>query len=312
MSPRLCRWCRAVPLTDIRASYCSRRCRQTAFRLRRRVALGEASSTPGRFAYLDPPYPGLSSKYYRDESTFAGEVDHRALIAETVAAGYTGWALSTSARALRDLLPLCPEGARVAAWTKPIGVPPATRGIHSTWEPVIVVGGRQRTPGVRDWLRAMPARHGGELMGRKPLAFAAWLFDLLGMAPGDELVDVFPGTGVVGRAWAELSSTPTADTSGAALADGCRRGTRATERDPSPSDRANVSPADAPDGSFGADGDRSPRAAHDASPGDPRNGSGAATSLEYSSDVSAVGTGDASLTPRGGRSPRYASRAGAP
>ena len=29
-----------------------------------------------RFAYADPPYPGLSARYYRNEPTFAGEVDH--------------------------------------------------------------------------------------------------------------------------------------------------------------------------------------------------------------------------------------------
>ena len=295
---RLCRWCRAVPLTDVRASYCSRRCRQTAFRLRRSAALGDASLTPGRYAYADPPYPGLAARYYGREPTFAGEVDHRALIASLIAAGYAGWALSTSAKALRDLLPLCPAGARVAAWVKPIGVPTATRGIHSTWEPVIVVGGRQRPPGVRDWLRAMPARHGGELMGRKPLAFCAWIFDLLGMAPGDELVDVFPGTGVVSRAWAELSSTPTADASveysGDASPGAREDGSTGT---PSLSARANGSTGTRYL-SRGYPTDGSPIAARDTSPGAPRNGSGEVPSPEYS--------GDASLTPRGSGSPGVA------
>lgn len=118
-----------------------------------------------------------------------------------------GWALSTSARALGDILSLCPRGdVRVAAWVKPHGVSSRTCGIHNVWEPVIVAGGRQRPPGVPDGLVALPARGGGELPGRKPLAFCAWLFRLLGMAPGDELEDLFPGTGVVGRAWRELSS----------------------------------------------------------------------------------------------------------
>lgn len=158
------------------------------------------------FAYADPPYPGLARKYYRNEPSYRGEVDHRELVASLTAAGYAGWALSSSAAALRDVLPLCPAGARVGAWVKPIGVPPATYGAHSTWEPVIVVGGRKRRPGIRDWLRAQPARGGGSLPGRKPIAFCAWLFDMLGMVPGDELVDLFPGTGVVTRAWEELSS----------------------------------------------------------------------------------------------------------
>jgi len=206
--PNACRWC-ASSLQERRIDtvYCSRRCRQTAFRLRRRreQLIGPGTAPGLRFAYADPPYPGLAAKYYRNEPTYAGEVDHPALIASLTAAGYAGWALSTSSKALRQLLPLCPEGARVCAWVKPIGVPAATYGLHSTWEPVIVVGGRQLQPGKRDWLSAQPARGGGELPGRKPIAFCAWIFDALGMVPGDELVDLFPGSGIVGRAWRELS-----------------------------------------------------------------------------------------------------------
>lgn len=157
-----------------------------------------------RVAYADPPYPGLSARYYRNEPTFAGEVDHPALISSLTAAFPDGWALSTSMRALRELLPLCPRDAHVCPWVKPNGVPRATRGLHVTWEALIVVGGRQRSPGMRDWLRAKPAIGGGELMGRKPLAFCAFLFDALGLIPGDELVDLFPGTGIVARAWANL------------------------------------------------------------------------------------------------------------
>lgn len=176
------------------------------------------------FAYADPPYPGLAKRYYGDQASYAGEVDHAKLIASLTAAGYAGWALSTSSKALRDVLPLCPPTARVCAWTKPIGVPPATYGLHSTWEPLIVAGGRQLQPGVRDWLRAQPARGWGDLPGRKPIAFCAWLFDCLGMVPGDTLVDVFPGSGAVGRAWAELSSrTSATGVVGAGARDGTRQ-----------------------------------------------------------------------------------------
>jgi hypothetical protein len=157
------------------------------------------------FAYADPPYVGLSARFYRDEPSFNGEVDHRQLLADLERAGYAGWALSCSVKSLRVLLPMCPAGVRVCAWVKPIGVPPATFGIHGTWEAVVVRGGRQCRPGVRDWLSAQPARLGGELPGRKPIAFCAWLFDLLGMVPGDLLADLFPGSGAVGQAWEELS-----------------------------------------------------------------------------------------------------------
>ncbi len=201
-----CAWCRSEQLRAHGAIYCSRKCRQSAFRLRRRVAQDLGDADPGRFAYADPPYPGLAKRYYQGEPSFAGEVNHAELVASLESQNYTGWALSTSARALRDVLPLCPAGARVCAWVKPIGAAPATFGLHNTWEPLIVVGGRQRRPGKRDWLSAQPARHGGSLPGRKPIAFAAWLFQCLGMVSGDLLDDIFPGTGVIGRAWDLLSS----------------------------------------------------------------------------------------------------------
>lgn len=208
---RSCGWCGASLITRRRSTiYCERKCRQSAFRLRRSSA--QVATSPGAapgltFAYADPPYPGLARKYYRDQPDYTGEVDHAALIASLAAAGYAGWALSTSSKALSDILPLCPRGARVCAWVKPIAVPASTYGPHCTWEPVIVVGGRRRRPGVRDWLRAQPARNGGSLPGRKPAAFCVWLFELLGMVPGDRLLDQYPGTGIVGRAWRELSSS---------------------------------------------------------------------------------------------------------
>jgi len=168
--------------------------------LRRSSETLEATSRPLVFAYADPPYPGFARKLYRRR-----EVNHEALISSLEYSDYAGWALSTSARGLKEILPLCPERARICAWVKPIGVSSKTRGLHNTWEPVIVVPGRALQPGVRDWLSAQPARRGGTLPGRKPLAFCAWLFRILGMLPGDELVDIFPGTGIVSRSWRELS-----------------------------------------------------------------------------------------------------------
>lgn len=209
-----CGWCASFLEGRRGTLYCSRKCRQSAFRLRRRGL--DPSSAPGggeaglRFAYADPPYPGKARRYYRKEANFGGEVDHRELVASLVAANYAGWALSTSSEALRDVLPLCPKGARVCAWVKPIGVPAATYGMHSSWEALIVVGGRRRRPGHRDWLSAQPARRGGTLPGRKPIAFAAFLFRCLGMLPGDELVDLYPGTGIIGRAWANVGGRPAA------------------------------------------------------------------------------------------------------
>lgn len=65
--------------------------------------------------------------------------------------------------------------------------------VDSTWEALIVVG----SLGVVYGRRAGCARS----QSRKPIAFCAWLFDCLGMVPGDHLVDLFPGTGIVTRSW---------------------------------------------------------------------------------------------------------------
>lgn len=212
-SATLCGWCRSAPA---RRKYCSRKCRQAAWRLRKLHVVEVLNDEPKRFAYADPPYPGTAAKYYKNETSFAGEVDHGSLIRSLLQADYDGWALSTSAKALRDILPLCPAYARVCAWIKPIGASPLTRGIHNTWEPLIVVPGRHERPGKRDWLSAQPARHGGELPGRKPIAFAAWMFGLLGMRSGDVLEDLFPGTGIIGRAWHEISQAALSDKASAA------------------------------------------------------------------------------------------------
>lgn len=202
MSDGLCSWCRGeLEATTPRRRFCGQRCRQAAFRLHRSSGTLERTSRPLVFAYADPPYPGYAKKLYRRR-----EVDHRALLRSLELADYAGWALSTSAKTLREILPLCPERARVCAWVKPIGVSSKTRGLHNTWEPVIVVPGRELAPGVRDWLSAQPARRNGTLLGRKPLVFCSWLFRALGMLSGDQLVDLFPGTGIVSRAWQELSS----------------------------------------------------------------------------------------------------------
>lgn len=198
---KLCDWCgKKLLLLRSDARFCGRRCRQSAFRARRLHVVEVVEGSQLRFAYADPPYPGKAKECYQHEPTYGGEVDHVSLI-DRLTTAYDGWALSTGAYALRQILPLCPPTVRVCAWVKPIGASSLTRGIHNTWEPLIVAPGRRLRPGKRDWLRAMPARGGGDLIGRKPIAFCVWLFELLGMLPGDSFDDLFPGSGIVGTTW---------------------------------------------------------------------------------------------------------------
>lgn len=205
-----CQWCKVRRRLRPLQLYCSQVCRQAAWRLRQGLAELERTSRPLTFAYADPPYPGFARRLYG-----MPEVNHVELIGRLErrreAGELAGWALSTSASTLRQVLPICPPDARICAWVKPIGVSGRSLGLHNAWEPLIVLPGRRRRPGRRDWLAAQPARRGGDLIGRKPLAFCRFLFEALGMAPGDKLFDLYPGTGIVGRAWENLSTAAAGD-----------------------------------------------------------------------------------------------------
>lgn len=87
----------------------------------------QSSIGPARLVYADPPYPGQAKRHYGDHPDYAGEVDHGALIRRLL--HYDGWALSTSNRALRQVLALCPDHVRVLSWHKPI-VPPEAGGLR--------------------------------------------------------------------------------------------------------------------------------------------------------------------------------------
>jgi hypothetical protein len=162
---------------------------------------------PRRIAYADPPYPGLSRRYYRDHPDYAGEVDHAQLV-ESLESSYDGWALSTSARSLRDVLAVCPPHVRVAAWHRGER-PTVSRHPLTAWEPVLYVPARVGVPLEAYATRrvdslvyhARPRRTGQRVIGAKPARFAGWLFQLLGALPADEFLDLFPGSGGIGRAW---------------------------------------------------------------------------------------------------------------
>lgn len=156
-----------------------------------------------RFAYADPPYVGQAHRYV--ENT---EVDQKALVERLVAEFPDGWALSLSSPSLKQILSYCPDDVRVGAWVKPFAVFKPNVGVAYAWEPIIFRGGRRRTrqqPTSRDWVSANITLKKG-LVGAKPDAFANWLMDVFNVQPGDELVDVFPGTGIVGRVFAERTA----------------------------------------------------------------------------------------------------------
>ena len=178
-----------------------------------------------KFAYADPPYLGRA-EYYRahhpDAMIWNDLETHRALIERLQAEYRDGWAMSLSEKSLRQILPMCPMGARVCAW---ITDRPRYAGkaipVRRHFEPVIFVGGRPyEDTGNRaaDFIvtaqEPLPAgqpryamvksdlRSGKTFVGRKPAAFALWILDLLGWLEGDEIDDLSPGSGAVQSAWA--------------------------------------------------------------------------------------------------------------
>ena len=184
-----------------------------------------------RFAYADPPYLGCCKLYdheHGDDGRCWDDLDtHERLISRLVQDFPDGWALSLTSVSARQILPLCPADARWGPWCKTFGA--FKRGVRPAymWEPVIFwrgrnpnaghahpppeLGGKQTTP--KDFTRVdmgsalfEPITLKKGLTGAKPEAFCEWVLDLLNVLPGDEVIDVFPGTGVMGRV-ADLRTT---------------------------------------------------------------------------------------------------------
>jgi hypothetical protein len=160
-----------------------------------------------RFAYADPPYPGQARKHYADHPDYAGEVNYYRLLAD-LAVDYDGWALHTASTTLTDVLRLAGslaiEDFRVMAWVKPFAAFKRNVSVAYAWEPVLVKPVRKPVVSgrivMRDWIAESITLKRG-LPGAKPEAVCRWVFEVAGLGPDDELVDLFPGTGAVTRAW---------------------------------------------------------------------------------------------------------------
>jgi len=177
-----------------------------------------------KFAYADPPYIGQAKRHYSSDPLCA-EVDHRELL-RTLFNDYSmGWALSASSPSLPTILKLCAETTReldiqdfprVAVWCKSFCAFKRNVRPAYAWEPVLFWGGRNPVNGFR---ADIPEKNGQQttpkdfivesitlrkgLVGAKPLKVCHWILDLLNFKAEDEVVDLFPGTGVMGVAVAQ-------------------------------------------------------------------------------------------------------------
>lgn len=156
-----------------------------------------------RVAYADPPYPGCAG-YYPEKT----EVDSAELFARLQT--YDGWLWHTSVPAfVTEIAPLVAplvkaKQVRIGSWVKPFAAYKRNIPVAYAWEPVIIKAPRKpivagRTV-MRDWIAASSTLQKG-LVGAKPMDVCWWAFDVLGLEPGDELDDLYPGTGAVTAAW---------------------------------------------------------------------------------------------------------------
>ncbi len=158
-------------------------------------------------AYADPPYYGQGHRYpEHPEAHVWDDSDHYARFIENLSLDYpNGWMLSASSQSLRILLPMCPDEVRVLAWVKPFAAFKKNVNPAYAWEPILVVGGRSRSDDMtymRDWAAESITLKKG-LTGAKPENICYWLFDAMNLRPDDIFVDLFPGTGIVGKSWSQ-------------------------------------------------------------------------------------------------------------
>jgi hypothetical protein len=159
-----------------------------------------------KIAYADPPYVGCAA-LYRDHADYGGEVDHAELLRRLVAE-FDGFVLHAAAtpKSMAALAPLVENipGARWMSWTKGFAAFKRNVSVAYAWEPVIVKAARKPVVStrltMRDWVECSITLKRG-LTGAKPEAVCHWAFEMVGARPGDELIDLFPGTGAVTRAW---------------------------------------------------------------------------------------------------------------
>lgn len=165
-----------------------------------------SSTPPVRLAYADPPYPGCAH-YYPEKA----EVDHIELFDRLER--YDGWALSTNENALQTLLQLAPPGVRILAWCKSDAAPFFGHPFPS-WEPVICQPARPEQAPQKVAAHFVSPKLSGFITGKRPFpgvkppGFCEWIIRCLGAEPEDTLVDLFPGTGIMGEVWERFQRQP--------------------------------------------------------------------------------------------------------
>ena len=171
-----------------------------------------------KLCIADPPYLGRANRWYGDgcgDGKGLGKADyhpeakkwdnfqaHFDLIHE-LENNFDGWAIALTVHSLSTYMQVIEtdsrNGIRVMSWIKPIAIPSGSR-IATSWEPVIIRIPKDRKGWksgmrIKDHLIANPRQNG--FVGAKPEAWTHWVLDALGYQDGDQVIDMFGGSGAV-------------------------------------------------------------------------------------------------------------------
>jgi len=160
----------------------------------RKSQMGTDSGGTAKVQYRRADFHTEASKWDRLEA-------HIELI-ETLESEFDGFALCMAADNLQKLLPYCKPNIRVMIWHK-WSLPSRAR-VQNRYEPVLV-----RIPSWRkgatagqtmiDVLKCTKKPMKG-FTGSKPAEWTHWVLDAMGYQKGDEVVDLFNGSGAVAEA----------------------------------------------------------------------------------------------------------------
>jgi hypothetical protein len=180
-----------------------------------------------RLCIADPPYLGRAVRWYGPggcgNGRGQGQADnhpeasiwddperHRQLVSE-LESNFDGWAIAMSVHSLSTYLRVIEtdsrNGIRVCVWDKGNAVTSGNR-ITNVWEPVIVripqdrKGWKSELQRTTDVLHCAAPRK--NFVGSKPLEWTNWALDLMGYKDGDEVTDLFHGSGAVSQALSQM------------------------------------------------------------------------------------------------------------
>ncbi len=178
-----------------------------------------------KLCIADPPYLFRAVRWYGDggrgHGYGVGQADihpqahlwddpkrHQQLVFE-IERDFDGWAIAMTVHSLSVYLEALDthsrDGIRVCVWHKTNAVPSGSR-ITNMWEPVLIkvpAARRQRIKGLQmQDVMACPCEQG--FVGAKPAKWTRWILDLLGyQSETDTVLDLFPGSGAVGKELAQ-------------------------------------------------------------------------------------------------------------